>query len=304
MKRRLFIFGALLLLCTAAKAQNETPLLRIGIVADCQYYDGPVSGSRHYALSPGKLEEAVDFFNARKVDFTISLGDLIDRDIRNFDPVLAILEKSDSRVYHLCGNHEFSVGDDQKAAAVRKLGLDPRKRYYDFTAEGFRFVVIDGSDVSLFGTVPGTPQRAEAERIFDSLRKAGVPSAKRWNGAAGAKQLEWLDRTLAKASRRGERVILLSHFPLQTGKPSETLWNSGQVLALIDRHPCVAAHLSGHAHQGGREIRNGVLHFTFKGMVEGESNRFALLELYPDRLVIAGQGEQPGETFPFPSHAE
>jgi len=72
----------------AARAQSG--LFRFGIVADPQYAPVPPRGSRFYAHSLWKLSEAVDDFNAQDVEFTVTLGDIIDRHWESYAHILPV----------------------------------------------------------------------------------------------------------------------------------------------------------------------------------------------------------------------
>lgn len=48
--------------------------------------------------------------------------------------------------------------------------------------------------------------------------------------------------------------------------------------------------------KGGAHRFGSVLHFIFQGMIEGPDNHYAIVEVYPDKLVIRGYGAQRDET--------
>lgn len=71
-----------------------------------------------------------------------------------------------------------------------------------------------------------------------------------YNGAVGAKQLEWLRGELQEAAAAGDRVIVAAHVPLhpEASDSSALLWNFPEVLAeLYGEHgsKCVVAVLAG-----------------------------------------------------------
>jgi manganese-dependent ADP-ribose/CDP-alcohol diphosphatase len=138
--------------------------------------------------------------------------------------------------------------------------------YYSFrhpAAPGWRFLVLDGYEVSVLGWEAGHPLRAEAEAILaannpnaswgstDGLAGAARRFVDR-SGAASAPQLRWLDAQLAAAGAAAERVVVASHLPLhpETAPPACLLWNYDAVLEVLGRHGgVVAATLAGHAHK-------------------------------------------------------
>jgi len=50
----------------------------------------------------------------------------------------------------------------------------------------------------------------------------------------------------------------------------------------------------GHRHSGGYSLRNGIHYVNFKGMVEGENNRFAVVTINPvnGTIIIKGHGDE------------
>jgi len=278
----------------AAVGAQKTPTFSFGVIADIQYRDADNQGTRFYRDSLGKLRRAVEHLNALAPRFTIQLGDLIDGEYRSYDAVLPILGALAMPRYHVLGNHDFSVEPAEKALVLARLGLDAagsRRGYYDFAYAGWRFVVLNGNDVSVTAYPPGSTPRLAAERYVAELKQRGARNAHDWNGAVGPMQREWLARTLAGASKAGERVIVFSHFPVLPAAQSG-LWNDQEVLAILRRHACVAAYFAGHAHEGGY-VRDGPVHYlTFRGMVEGEQPAYALVEVGPDALRITGFGRE------------
>ena len=65
-----------LLLAPAYAAETFT----FGAIADCQYCDADTAGVRQYRDSPAKLRAAVDHLNTLDLEFTVHLGDFIDKD--------------------------------------------------------------------------------------------------------------------------------------------------------------------------------------------------------------------------------
>ena len=61
-----------------AKAGDDTPQVRIGLVTDLHYADKPPAGTRSYRESLEKFAEATKRFGEEKVDLVVELGDLID----------------------------------------------------------------------------------------------------------------------------------------------------------------------------------------------------------------------------------
>ena len=271
----------------------------IGLVADAQYADIDSTEKRFYRQSIARLGEAVEHFNARELPFCVHLGDLIDRQWKSFDAISAVLARSKPHWHHLLGNHDFDVLEIEKPRVPGRLAM--KERHGSFEHDGFRFVVLDTTDVSTYAHPAGTPERAAAAEALARVEAAKLRQAKSWNGALGAKQLAWFDRVCVEAASAKHRVIVLAHHPVFPDN-EHNLWNADEVLAIIDRHPHVVAWLNGHNHAGNYGERNGVPYLTLHGMVETPvKNAFATASIYADRIVIDGHGRVPSREMKFRS---
>lgn len=275
------------------------PRFEIGLVADAQYADIESTPKRFYRKSIARLGEAVEHFNGRELAFCMHLGDLIERDWQSFDAMSTVLGHSRHAWHQVLGNHDFDVLDAEKPRVPARLGVP--SRYRSFGRPGFRFVVLDTTEVSTYAHAAGTPERAAAARELARAEAAKLPQAKPWNGAIGAAQLAWLDRTCADAARAQERVIVFAHHPVYPEIQHNT-WNADAILAVLDRHRQVGAWINGHNHAGHYGEREGLPHLTLHGMVETpEKNAFATAQVLADRLVIDGHGRVPSREMVFRS---
>lgn len=134
----------------------------------------------------------------------------------------------------------------------------------------------------------------DLKAVKDRL-KVPVHNAQDWNGGISLEQLSWLDAELHKADRKGQWAVLMCHIPLLPFDAGDSLWNAMEVIRLIESHPSVKAVLTGHRHEGGYILRNGIHHITFKGMVQGESNRYSVVRIdtASGRIEIDGYGDEP-----------
>lgn len=273
------------------------PLFSFGVITDVHYSTlKPTKGTRHYAASEAKVREAVETFEAAGVDFVVSLGDMIDGDIESYARIDAELRRLPVPIYAVAGNHDFTgpYGSDTQRRVMEELGL--RESGYSVVKRGWRLLFLDSNSCSTYARAAGTADYAEAAALFRSLQHAGRANAEHYNGGLGERQRAWLAGQLDEAERRGEAVICLTHMPLLPLDGKFTLWDNRQTAALLESHPCVKAYLAGHHHAGGCGRLGNVFHFTFQGMIEGEQNHYAIVEVYADRLVIRGYGAQPDAT--------
>ncbi len=271
---------------------TSAPLLSFGIVADPQYADSPARPEmdRYYAESPRKLTQAIDVFNAQDLAFVVTLGDIIDRGFENFDAILSCYDKLRHRSLLLAGNHDFAVAPEHLGMIHRRL--DMPSPWYDIAIGGFRFVVLDGSDVSLFAPPLNDPRRELATQRLAVLKEAGAVNAHDWNGSFSGEQANWLRQTLAAADAADETVIIFCHYPLYP-ENSHNMLDAPETLELLMAHKCAKAWFCGHNHKGNY-AQLGHTHFVnFKGMVDTLSeNTFAIADIYENRIDIRGFGRE------------
>ena len=287
--------------CESSLACCEKPKFSFGLMADVQYADKEPSGSRYYRKSLEKLQKCVQDFNNRDLKFVIQLGDLIDEDATsygNLNRILNIYNQLKAPSYHVLGNHDFSTPESVEESSVpAKLGLS--KRFYDFSYDGFLFIVLDSLDLVLKdpASVPVSAKQQEAKRMWDSM-KEGRYNKHNCNGGIGKEQFAWLKQRLQSASASGQRVILFSHMPLFPAN-WPNLWNDVDVINLMKSFDCVVAFISGHNHEGAYAIKNGIHYFSVKGIVETpDTNAYAVVKAFDNRLEIKGFGRDRVLNFP------
>mmetsp|Transcript_27828 Transcript_27828/g.91075 ORF Transcript_27828/g.91075 Transcript_27828/m.91075 type:complete len:438 (+) Transcript_27828:93-1406(+) len=304
-------------------APAEPPLFRFGCIADIQYCDVDdktnATGTqfRYYRGALRVAANAAAAFNSVQdppVSFVVHNGDIIDHnaafdfardDFRDKEVGLEALGNvldalgaaKCPRWIFTIGNHElYNFSRKQLAEGVRagtrgedgvvfKAANEEGRFYYDFApAEGWRVVVLDAYDVSIYSKgrqqgleeealamlcernpnarewVEANPDVVTTERMSGSFPyfKDMEGRDQRWcpfNGGIGEEQLRWLEQTLAQAAQNGERVIVFTHLLIhpETSQSGRTLlWNYLDVLEVLEGAPpgTVAAVLSGHQHEG------------------------------------------------------
>ncbi len=279
-----------------SKSTSE-PLFSFGLMADCQYVDADPKGSRFYRESPRKLEEAITELNHHDLAFSFHLGDFIDRDLASFDDLSPIATKLRSELFHALGNHDFDVPDEAKAGIPARLGLN--RGYYSFSKDGFRFIVIDTTEVSNYRHPKNSRETRLATAEMERYKAAKSVAAKPWNSRPGDDQIKWLEAELEAASSAEETVLVLGHHPIipTTG---HSVWNATELDAILQRHTCAKLYLNGHNHAGLYAESEGLHYLTLDGMVETkEENAFAYADLYADRLEITGFGRQESHVLKF-----
>jgi len=222
---------------------------------------------------------------------------------------------------HLWGNHEFynftrvelwkselnsfvvspnGNGIDVDTNISSKMGY-----YYSFIYKRFRFVALDPYDVGKISRPEGCELHKQAMDTLNTHNKnkdtdrsdRKHPQIVSWNGALSNAQLTWLHNELAAASRNEERVVLLTHVPLEprASRPASVIWNYLEVLHMINSFECVVACLAGHFHEGGyyHDQQHRIHHLTFQGAIERDpaTNAFAVIEVHHDHLKVDGYGK-------------
>jgi hypothetical protein len=274
------------------KILGQKPLFKFGAVADIQYCDcePKIHKGNYYRSAPGKLQECVRELNSQDLEFTIQLGDFINSNFESFDVVLGIYRQLKMPTYHVLGNHGFPDEYGHREV-MAKLGME--RAYYDFCVKGWRFIVLDGNDISLQAYSKGSERHNRAEALVDKLTREGKVNIKRCNGAIDSEQIAWLKKRLRAACDAGEKVIIFSHFGIwPQGKFN--LWNDTEMLGIIEQYDCVKAHINGHVHEGDYGIKEGIHYLTMEGMmITPDTSAYAVIEVYPDFLKVDGYGRVP-----------
>jgi hypothetical protein len=272
--------------------QSQKPLFTFGVIADVQYCDCETEGSRFYRMSLGKLREAMNSFKADSVHFIINLGDMIDRDYASFKPALDIIDSAGLQVYHLTGNHDYSVDDRLK----KRLPLpQPGKEgFYSFTIMNFRFIALNGNELSTYASANKALVK-KAEEYLAALKDSGSVNAIDWNGGMSSRQLVWLKVQLDEATIKNESVIIFCHFPVYP-ENIHNLLNYKEVNSILMNYHNIIVWFNGHNHAGNYGNFNMIHFVTMKGMVDTEKgNSFAIVEVYRNKIWIKGAGREKSQ---------
>ncbi len=277
---------------TSAKDQytSDQPVFTIAMISDIQYADAEPFMNRYFRNSLTKLRSFIHAVHQEQISFVIDLGDVIDRDIASFEKVLPIYDQLKFQRYHVLGNHDFQVAEDQKKLIPSILKMP--HPYYSFTHANWRFILLDGNDISLHSSLEGTSQRDIAVQWLTHLQHKRALNGNEWNGGIGKTQLNWLENELLEAQKKGQYVIICNHYPVYPPN-SHNLWNSQEILDLITSYDIVKAYFSGHNHEGNYGQSHHIHFINVKGMVEDEEGlAYLLLGLYDEELIIKGMGKE------------
>jgi len=278
--------------------KNELPEFSFGLTADIQYCKNKSWKTRYYTKSLYKLNKCIKKFNSKNLAFIVDLGDIIDRNYNSFKPVLSVYNKSKAPVFHVLGNHEYEI-DNKMKKDINKLLEINNKGYYDFSNGSWRFIVLNGNEISLYANEKNSSKYRRAEYYINKLKKNNTPNGMKWNGGLSGIQKIWLDKTLKKAYQSKEKVIIFCHFSLYP-KDKHLLFNSDEVLKIIESYNNVVLYINGHNHEGNYCKVKNIHYLTLHGMVETPySTAYAIADVYKDRIVINGYGREPDRILDF-----
>jgi len=275
-----------------SSTQSRKPLFSFGVIADVQYCNCEPAGTRFYNSSLTKLREALNTFKSDTVSFVVNLGDLIDRDFESYKPVMNILDSSKLKIYHIAGNHDYSV-DSRYKKKLPVLKPDA-KGYYSIVHGNFRFIFLNGNEISTYSS-NNKKKLKKAEELLTSLKTGNEINALDWNGGFSEVQIAWLKNELDASNSAGEKAFLLCHFPL-VPENAHNLLNYKEVLTLLEKYQNIIAWFNGHNHAGNYGNFNMIHFVNFKGMVDTEStNSFAIVDVYKNKLWIRGSGREKSQ---------
>ena len=283
--------------------------------------DGDTEGRcQRYRQAPLKLKEAFEDLCHRHrtehpLDFLLHLGDIVNGGIneeatqREFDTIATIfeseLEPNAIPAVHVIGNHCLEAGRDVLLSRLKIPSApdSPGRGYYSRpigTTNAWKLIVLDTTEISGHsGFDPGSWQWKEA-RSYEAAHPLSEqdPQMSSWNGGISQKQLEWLREELERAESAGQRVIVAAHHQFGRGpaaRATHVAWNWKDIEAVCLDSPAFALALAGHDHCGGYCCVQQKHFLTVKGMLEvpPDSNGYAIIKLYNDRIVVDGVGVEP-----------
>lgn len=253
------------------------PLFSFGVISDIQYADKEcvVGRARYERDAIVKLHACVQHWNeyhknTQPLKCIVNLGDIIDghegeeavaKDKVDLQRVLTAFSGCDVPKYHVLGNHcVWNLGCEYIANELKMP-----HRFYDIPiSNGWRFVFLDGTDLSL---MKDSHSPAEAQEYFKLHSHRMLED---WNGGFSKKQMRWLKKIFEQAKENKEKLILFCHWPLLNlwtpDFEASLLWNAEEVLQMLDPE-VVFMFMSGHMHENGYTLHKGIHHLTLGAIV-------------------------------------
>lgn len=226
--------------------------------------------------------------------------------------VLGKFEALEKPVLHILGNHclyNMSRGLLNDRLRISEFTSDDNvlsHSYYTFQPhENWKFIIIDGYDVSILGSPEGHLHHLQAVATLDKHNPnadknspAGLVGLNRrfvkFGGACSDTQLDWLKTELEASRLAGQKVIVCSHLVIhpRTAPSVCLLWNYDSVLGILhDYSDCVVATLCGHAHMDGEyKDEYGIFHRVCQAVLETPPDRdcHAVVDVFHNKIVIRG----------------
>jgi len=291
-------FLGILLIAIGLNACTQKPpeTICFGLIADIQYCDCETRGSRFYQNSLTKLDICIADLNQRKVQFTVNLGDLVDRNTPdNLEAVLIHLNKLDNKVYNTTGNHDYG-GITDNEILYTQLGMPAS--YYSFKQGKWRFIMLNTNEVASYANIAGTPLESELEVMKEQITLSDRKNGASYNGGISREQMDWLRDELESAQKKKENVVVFSHHPLYAA-PGLTALNDLEILKVLSSFPCVKVGISGHHHPGDFGTYKNIPFITTEGMIETENdNAYGIVEITADQIILTGKGRTRSYTLP------
>ena len=282
-----------------------------GVIGDTQYVDSEdgstFDGSvvRRYRQSLDTLKKACFSFKISSALLCVLLGDTLDAKCNTMgsaqqcvDEIHDVLRLSDSPWHFCIGNHDLVCFSRQEvleklvAPCVQQM-CSPSRLYYDFLPfPGFRFIFLDGYDVSTINASSDANRIAAEEILAIKNQNLAIPGAswfaglseenKRYvpyNGGLSDLQLDWFDDVIERARNSGERCFVFSHMPCNIScvRPGAIMWNGERILKIMHKYEgTVAAFIAGHDHDGGYAVDlAGIHHLVLPSPLECDLNELA-----------------------------
>jgi len=274
----------------------NTSTLKFGIITDIHFSTTTEPAAAE--TTAADLRTWLENCKNNNVDFLFQLGDLIkgsdEHNREELRQASSILKEFSGTIHHVIGNHCLAL---PRKTLLNALGQ--QTPYYSFSEKGFRFIVLDGMDVSIHNE----PEKSEDRQTLEYF--LAQPDKHDYCGAVGTLQKAWLKEELDIAERVGEKVIVICHFPLipeTTDTKHGLLWNHQEIVKILASSSTVKACLSGHYHYGGYALKDAI-HFVvlpaFVNRIEHQSLTCGLVELEKNRMVIRNQNDAIVYDLPF-----
>jgi hypothetical protein len=294
---------------------QETRLVKFGLITDAHVCDkgdqSPVitvnATARYFTGGLSKIEAFAKAMNESQAAFVAELGDLADSPAdgslsadKRKAAAQGFAEAAEAKLalfkgprYHVFGNHATAqMSKDEYLTRITSTGIAKNASYYSWNTAGVHFIVLDANFKADGSSYSGNAGEPGAGYTWDD---ANVP----------ASEMAWLKSDLA-ANRLP--TVVLTHQLLNPQEliepafdPHLTVRNAGDIRSLLEKSGTVVAVFSGHHHDGGYQVVNGIPYVVLQasaayGNDVSYHNQYSLVEIYQEgrhfKVTVDGHGVQ------------
>ena len=240
--------------------------MKIGLFSDSHYCRASVpEQTRLTSLSLGKIRDAMEDFKANSVDLVMCLGDMVDvgesveASRKDLSDVMQTIRSFNLPFLYVTGNHDFNVASIDELPGLVSVPVSPAV----FDCTEYRIISLDAN--------------------YDSDGKHYGPEGYDWTDAnLPDAQLQFLAKALEESDKE---CIIAIHEPIDRHTEHERgqfgVWasvnNAEDVRRIIRDSGKVRLVVQGHVHEYYNVAEDGIRYITVKGMCEGTSNHYMIL---------------------------
>jgi alkaline phosphatase len=301
-------------------AAQETRLVRFGVITDTHVCDkgdqsnaiAVTASPRYFTGGAAKLEAFAQAQNKAGSAFVVELGDFTDNPADGslaYDKRRALAfgfaETAEAKFaqfkgprYHVFGNHDtdqLAKEDYLTKVSNTDLKLPAGQFYYSYDSNGVHFIVLDASYKKDGAAYSGVPAAGASGSNY-TWDDANVP----------ATEMDWLKADLAATKLP---TVVFSHQELNPQELVEAGFDTNHIIkqaaeirGLFEKSGKVLAVFSGHYHDGGFQVVNGINYVVLQanaayGNDASYHNQFATVDVSTAdrknyRIAVQGSGMQ------------
>lgn len=251
-------------------------MIRFGVFTDVHYAKNKTYGNRYCDLSIEKLEECIETFNSRCLDFIVNLGDLIDEsenkidDIKNLQRVYKVASGFKGCIHNVLGNHDLE--SISKHQFMEIIGQKEPLTYYSFDIKDHHFIVLDANYKE---------DGKEYQLGNYDWKDTYLPD----------NQKNWLLEDFENC--KSNSVIIFIHQNLDHRLSDDNIdphiiKNAPEIRSILESSKKKITVIQGHYHHGYNQTINGVDYITLRAMCEGDgmnNNSYMIVSIDDNNII-------------------
>jgi manganese-dependent ADP-ribose/CDP-alcohol diphosphatase len=149
----------------------------------------------------------------------------------------------------------------------KSLAKSAQRSIMIFHLNGWRFIVLDGNEISTFANLPIFENYTACTKLAKIRWNLMSMNANFWNGGIGKNNcwLEWLKDVLL--IKNNEMAVIFCHYPIFPPN-KHNLLNDKELLTLLKNYEGVKMWINGHNHNGNYGLFDNIHFVNVKGWVE------------------------------------